>query len=484
MFRDYVCRNLPTQYNNRLLLFDENKLNDMVRYSDYLTDNGYETVLFLNDLDFRVDYESKVKCTDEKMAIIATRDVYIPYDIRMQFYEYDLSIENLFSRLNAAEVRKCKDIDCDLLAFSYENSYGDFSSRDMSEDFLKNEIPKNIHKYIELLKSELQENAKGCTSYKDWIELSLKKSYVDVLATRNSIPTDYAVINSGFKDFILEHFGGLSSVVNMESPIIVSKAMEYMHANSNKFAVIVMDGMSLFDWNILKPSFDEIEYTETGIYAMIPTTTPISRQCLLSNKYPMQLQHPWQLDKEKTEFIECAKSLGLNDNQIVYGRDYAVEMDLITKCAVIIINDVDDIVHGQKQGQKGMLQSMEQLKSGGKLLKLTKQLVQAGFDVYITADHGNVHSVGMGQLKGTGIDVETKSRKMLVLKDFADKDMWKNKYEMIEYPKYYLPKEYDYLICDYGKSMDTAGEHVMTHGGISIDELIVPFITIKAEDNK
>ena len=72
---------------------------------------------------------------------------------------------------------------------------------------------------------------------------------------------------------------------------------------------------------------------------------------------------------------------------------------------------------------------------------------------------------------------------MLVLKGFADKEGLKEKYGLLEFPKTYLPKEYDYLICDVGDSFDAKGEDVMSHGGISIDEGIVPFIKIKAVEN-
>ena len=54
---------------------------------------------------------------------------------------------------------------------------------------------------------------------------------------------------------------------------------------------------------------------------------------------------------------------------------------------------------------------------------------------------------------------------------------------LIEYPKYYLDKQFDYLICGIGGSFDAKGEEVMNHGGITIDEVIVPFIKIKAVDN-
>ena len=91
-------------------------------------------------------------------------------------------------------------------------------------------------------------------------------------------------------------------------------------------------------------------------------------------------------------------------------------------------------------------------------------------------------SVGLGRLMGAGLETETKSHKMVVLKGFANKANLIEKYGLLEYPKYYLPKEYDYLICNVGESLDIKGEEVMTHGGISLDEVVVPFISIRAED--
>ena len=141
------------------------------------------------------------------------------------------------------------------------------------------------------------------------------------------------------------------------------------------------------------------------------------------------------------------------------------------------------MVHGQKQNRIGMYHDVDVLAKSNQLQGLVRRLISKGFDVYITADHGNVPCTGIGKLMKTGVEVETKSRRMLVLKDFADKESLIERYRMIDYPKYYLDSAYDYLICDTDKSFDAKGEQVMTHGGITIDEVIVPFITIKAENN-
>ena len=119
-----------------------------------------------------------------------------------------------------------------------------------------------------------------------------------------------------------------------------------------------------------------------------------------------------------------------------------------------------------------------------RLVDTVKRMIAQRFDVYISADHGNTLCTGMGKLMKTGVETETKSRRMIVLKDFANKDSLLAKYDnLIEYPGYYMDKQFDYLICGVGDSFDAKGEQVMSHGGITIDEVIVPFIKIKAVDN-
>ena len=141
------------------------------------------------------------------------------------------------------------------------------------------------------------------------------------------------------------------------------------------------------------------------------------------------------------------------------------------------------MMHAQKQGKKGMYQDMKLLSESKRLVGLVKRMLKEGFDVYISADHGDTVCTGIGKITGTGVELETKSRRMLVLKDFAVKDSLKGKENLIEYPKYYLPKEFDYMICDTGVSFDTKGEEVLSHGGITLDEVVVPFIKIKAVEN-
>lgn len=316
-----------------------------------------------------------------------------------------------------------------------------------------------------------------------WFAIAEEKAQLDVLAVKYQISLNTIEIDELFKNYVLTQYGKLSTCLDSTGPVLVSRVMEYMKENSQRFVIIVMDGMAEFDWNVLRKSFNNLVYHKTSAFAMIPTVTSVSRQCLLSNKFPVELLEPWKQSKEKNEFVACAKEMGFNENQISYQRGYNSEFASFVRCGAVIINDIDDIVHGQKLGRAGMYHEIKILAEQAKLATMVKKFLAAGFDVYISADHGNTTRKGMGKLLTSGVETETKSRCLLVLKEFADKDSIKENKHLLEFPKYYLPKTYDYLICDVGESFDAKDEEVMSHGGISLDECIVPFVQIKAEEN-
>ena len=484
MFADFVYEKSAAAYEKRILLIDADDLESKTGYSEAFRQHGFEIIRYENDLRFRIDHDDAMYGDTDRLAIIAGSNTYIPYDVRRRFRAFEVSVSNLFSRLDASVIKEDKTINYDMLSIAYKKNYEDLSTPDKTLCFRENITSySTVSEYLKERFELLQLLAGTATTYKDWFQIANIKSEIDLLAARHSMNIDTGSTESKFVDFVLSGFGKLSAVIDKDSPVLVSKAMDFMHDRSDKFAVIVMDGMSEFDWHIIAQSFGPMKYQKTDMFAMIPTTTSISRQCLLSGKYPSQLTEPWKQSQEKNEFIACAHKLGYTDMQIGYERGYDAEFSAYVKCAAVIINDVDDMVHGQKQGRLGMKNDIGVLAKQGKLAGLARRLLRHGFDVYITADHGNTPCTGTGKLMKTGVETETKSRRMIVLKDFADKSAILAQRDMIDYPKYYLDKKYDYLICKSGQSFDAKGEGVMSHGGITLDEAVVPFIMIKGGEN-
>lgn len=488
MFGAYVYELSSAEYEKHVLLIDEDGLEEKTGYSAFFAIHGFQIVKYENDLIYRLKTEGVVREGQQKILMIAGPCVYIPYDVQKIFRTTRLGIEKLFPNLNALAIRDAADMDYNLLTLAYKSNFSDLGAYKETECFIRDSVfgKDNVRRYVDELCRELTEDVKKAFSYRDWFTVAEKKALIHVFAEKYGIPipVDIEEVCRPFVDYLLKNFGKLSSEMAEDTPVLVSRAMDYMHDHSKKFVLVVMDGMSEFDWKILSRSFDGIKYDISHAMAMIPTVTSISRQCLLSNKFPKELENPWSQSKEKKEFTECAKRMGYSNAQIGYDRGYEADFATAVSCAAIIINDVDNMVHGQRQGRAGMYNDISLLMQQGKLTDTVRRMLRRGFDVYISADHGNVPCTGMGKLMKSGVETETKSHRMVVLKDFADESAIREKYPgIINYPGYYLDKDFIYLICGGGGSFDARGEEVMNHGGITIDEVIVPFIKIKAVDN-
>lgn len=67
---------------------------------------------------------------------------------------------------------------------------------------------------------------------------------------------------------------GTSGVAGASAPAIVTKTLNTICGAKNaKAALIVIDCMSMFDFEILSRYFDGIKYECGGSFALIPTTT-------------------------------------------------------------------------------------------------------------------------------------------------------------------------------------------------------------------
>lgn len=486
MFNEYVIKTLAAEYEDKILIFDFENIESRYSYSILLSELGFKIISYDDSMKFRYIYEHEIKKNGDKYAVIVEHKQYIPYDILQSFYCVDIGWKSLFPNLNSEFLIKYKTLDLDLLYSVYNGLYENLSVFEDTGSYIIKKVygKDNVEKHLVKMKDELLASiSENDVNYNKWIQIASKKGKAEYLAAQSDIYIDLSFVDEEFKKFITAGYKTISSVIKNDSPIMVSHVIDFIANKNEKIAIIVLDGMSIFDFNILSSKFEGIDYQENYIYAMIPTTTAISRQSLLSGRFPVELDRPFDLSKEEKGFIQNAKSLGYLDRQICYTRGYEPDIGHSVKCLSVILNDIDDLVHGQIQGRIGMYNDVNLLARSGKIQKLINKLYKMGFSIYLTSDHGNTLCTGLGAAKGTGVEVETKSKRMLIFKDFADTKELIEKYNLIEYPGYYLDKQYKYYICNTGTSFDIRDSIVMTHGGISIDEVIIPFIKVKAVHN-
>lgn len=478
MIRERIAEVLSTKYEKRLLIFDTGNFVSMFDYLAILEAEGYCVVPYDDVEALRLRYEQEIKKSTAKWAVVVSDDAFIPFDILSGFYQVSLSLSAVFPKLDDVVMQK-HIADLDIISFTYGNVFSSKLSPSQTERYIAETVfsKDNVKKYCDLAAADILPAGSESITYSEWINIAKKKSMLDVYAAKVGIEFNTSFIDGAFEQFVLGDYQKLSGQTSRTAPTILPKVFDFI--GKGKTALIVMDCMSLFDFDILSGYFEGIEYDYQCSYALIPTMTAISRQSLLSGKYPRQLDNPFSLNKEESGFYNAAEDHGLTKQQTMYTRGYDVQPSPFTKLIAVTINDVDDMVHGQQQGRTGMFNDITLLAKSEKLQTLIRSLYRMGFTVYLTADHGNTLCRGVGSLRSTGVEVETKAKRMLILKDFAE-TIDGVKENTIEYPAYFLDKSYRYLICKSGVSFDNKNSEVMTHGGISIDEVIVPFVKIKA----
>lgn len=485
MFNEYVLNKIAINYESKIMVFDKNHIIKKSKLEDEIISYGFE-IIHYNDVEqLRFGYETLIKKErDKKYLILVEYEKYVPYDIRQYFYCVELSLSGLFPQLNASVLEDVNKLNYNLLYLAYEDLFENLSTENSTTDFIENKLyeEKYVKEYINYLIQNINQIIDENISYLAWLKVSQLKARISFLLNKSRFSIEdhdwEKRISKAFNQFILEKYGSLSGYSYYNSPALLNKVIEHILLNSKKVALIVMDGMSVADWLVIEDHFS-VPTSMKLTYALVPTVTSISRQSLLSSKLPIEHEKPFSLSNEKKQFIENLTNHGYARDEIKYHRGYNFEVERRDRFICTIINDIDDLVHSQLQGKEGLYEDILKLAKCKKLEDVVKKLFKEGFQVYITSDHGNTSTIGIGKPKGTGVEVETKSQRMIIYKDYAEKEQIIEEFNLREYPGYYLPKDYKYLICEDNESLGYNGKKIVSHGGINIDEVIVPIIRVE-----
>jgi len=146
------------------------------------------------------------------------------------------------------------------------------------------------------------------------------------------------------------------------------------------------------------------------------------------------------------------------------------------KALGLVIDTVDKIMHGMQLGNAGMHNQIRQWCQAGYLSSLINYLIVNGFQVWLTSDHGNIECIGMGN-PGEGVIAETRGERVRVYPTQELRSQVAEKYiNAIVWDPVGLPTGYYPLLAKGTNAFVTKGKGTVTHGGASIEEVIVPLI--------
>lgn len=147
-----------------------------------------------------------------------------------------------------------------------------------------------------------------------------------------------------------------------------------------------------------------------------------------------------------------------------------------------MVGTIDQMLHGIVTGTDGLHNAVRHWTKRGALGRLIDALVTRGFEVILTADHGNVEGVGIGK-PNVGVTADERGERVHVFADAAIRSTVSAKFPgAIEWPSIGLPEDYLALIAPPLSAFIAEGRRTVAHGGICIEEAIVPFVTISQLD--
>ena len=145
----------------------------------------------------------------------------------------------------------------------------------------------------------------------------------------------------------------------------------------------------------------------------------------------------------------------------------------------MVVDKVDRIMHGMELGTAGMHNQVRQWTTQGYMAQLLNLLLDHGFQVTVTADHGNIEAVGFGRPM-EGVVADLRGERVRVYPDSSLRATVQRRFaETIAWPAIGLPGDFLPLLAPGRRAFISPGERIVAHGGITIEELVVPMIHVE-----
>ena len=364
-----------------------------------------------------------------------------------------------------------------------------------------------FRKLLQLLRSD---SPSVDSDHQTWVQAATR--WAEIVALRWSLPEDlpsddknqfdaaHQLLEQGFQEWMVEHYGTLHSLSYLPRPVMLHQVPRYMahrlagKGSQKRLAVVVVDGLAMDQWAAIRQALPPRKWAteESGLFAWVPTLTSVSRQSIFAGDPPFFFSQ--SLDTTKKEEQHWGRfwdDRGLRKGEAAYACQGTLENDddfikrVVEKldhprCLVagVVVGTIDQMLHGVVNGTDGMHAGVRHWAKRGSLWRLLDAMLDRSFEVILTADHGNVEGVGIGK-PNVGATADERGERVHVFSDALLRSNVAEKYPgSLEWPCIGLPEDYIALIAPPLRAFIGEGKRTVAHGGICIEEAIVPFVTI------
>jgi hypothetical protein len=307
-------------------------------------------------------------------------------------------------------------------------------------------------------------------------------------------------VEDAFGQWMMNRYGSLHNLPYQQQPVMVHQIARFLAFERNrkklpKIALLVLDGLAFDQWLLLKRALEAADgswrFRESTAFAWVPTLTSVTRQSIFAGEPPLYFPDSLATtSKERNHWLRFWEDQGVPRGgvELVTNIDGPTDPKLEpalgnARLSVlgVVWNKVDDIMHGMQMQTAGMHDQVRLWAKQGHLQQLLARLHAEEFAIYLTADHGNVTATGIGNPR-EGVLAETKGKRVRVYdrSEFLEEVAGKFP-ESLRWPSHGLPPVRHVLLAGDLKAFTDVGEEVVAHGGIALEEVLVPFVAISRE---
>ncbi len=245
---------------------------------------------------------------------------------------------------------------------------------------------------------------------------------------------------------------------------------------AKKKALLCFDCMGLPEWLLLKQFLSglNLSYQENQVFALLPSITAFSRSAIFAGTYNVyEKANPGQATEEK-DF----KAVFGNSNTLYLREKDFTNSDVLLgyNTVSVLFNFFDDLSHAAVL-QKNNLTKFSYYNSvldylkNSRIEQIFKDLKDQGFAIYICSDHGSTIACGNGKRIDKYLQDTFAKRATLIPVDSA---------ELTDFKKVKIPFIDDKLVVlpEGREIFANKGQCEINHGGITIEEMVVPYIKI------
>jgi len=216
----------------------------------------------------------------------------------------------------------------------------------------------------------------------------------------------------------------------------------------------------------------------------------VSRQACFAGRPPLYFPASIHTtDKEPKAWKRFWEDEGLGPAEVGYEKNIRDASDLErvdqltshpkVRAVGLVVDKVDKIMHGMELGTAGMHNQVRQWTEQGVLASLLDMLLDRGFAVFLTADHGNVEASGCGR-PAEGALADLRGERARIFNDAALRTRVHERFpDAIAWPPIGLPNDYLALIAPHRSAFVREGDKLVGHGGITVEEVIVPLVRVE-----